>query len=368
MSKMIVSDMGAFAEVRMGAEGGRCRSGRLAVLAVSQRLAPRAVRRDTAVTAEPARCSSLAGRASRRSAARARRWTRNRASGSAMTISSHLRSRADRKTHISSVPPSGLSAHAPSAGLLGSLPAQTALTGTGEPCRVSGPPAGRSASCPGTTGGRAMTVPARITTTPPPGSPTRRPQRAHLTADPGQLRPADLRPRRRRFRDHRLPAGDRRTLGVLRCGRGRGYRRGSAPQAARRARLIRRPRKQHVSELIRARAGRRRRLAWALVGQVSATACIQTLTRTATRLWRAGELADASGADVPRGLMPILAADFFTVDLLNGTTIYVLTVIEHVTRRIRILGSTPHPTGAWITQQARNLLMDLDDAAKSARQ
>jgi len=66
--------------------------------------------------------------------------------------------------------------------------------------------------------------------------------------------------------------------------------------------------------------------------------------------------------------MPILAADFFTVDLLNGTTIYVLTVIEHVTRRIRILGSTPHPIGAWITQQARNLLMDLDDAAKSARQ
>ncbi len=66
--------------------------------------------------------------------------------------------------------------------------------------------------------------------------------------------------------------------------------------------------------------------------------------------------------------MPILAADFFTVDLLNGTTIYVLTVIEHVTRRIRILGSTRHPTGAWVTQQARNLLMDLDDAAKSARQ
>jgi len=47
--------------------------------------------------------------------------------------------------------------------------------------------------------------------------------------------------------------------------------------------------------------------------------------------------------------MPILAADFFTVDLLNGTTIYVLTVIEHVTRRIRILGSTPHSTGAWVT-------------------
>jgi hypothetical protein len=37
------------------------------------------------------------------------------------------------------------------------------------------------------------------------------------------------------------PAGDRRALRVLRCGGGRGYRRGSAPQAARRARLILRP-------------------------------------------------------------------------------------------------------------------------------
>jgi putative transposase len=60
----------------------------------------------------------------------------------------------------------------------------------------------------------------------------------------------------------------------------------------------------------------------------------------------------------------ILAADFFTVSLLDGTTVYVLAVIEHATRRIRILGSTAHPTGAWATQQARNLLMDLDDAAE----
>lgn len=63
----------------------------------------------------------------------------------------------------------------------------------------------------------------------------------------------------------------------------------------------------------------------------------------------------------------ILATDFFTVDLLNGTTVYVLAVIEHSSRRIRILGGTVHPTGAWVTQQARNLLMDLDGTAKTIK-
>ena len=59
----------------------------------------------------------------------------------------------------------------------------------------------------------------------------------------------------------------------------------------------------------------------------------------------------------------ILACDFFSVDLLDGTQAHVLTVIEHATRRIRILGVTLHPTGDWTAQQARNLLMDLGDQA-----
>ena len=59
----------------------------------------------------------------------------------------------------------------------------------------------------------------------------------------------------------------------------------------------------------------------------------------------------------------ILATDFFTVDLLDGTTKYVLAVIEHATRRIRILGVTDHPNDAWVSQMARNLLMDLDGHA-----
>ena len=51
----------------------------------------------------------------------------------------------------------------------------------------------------------------------------------------------------------------------------------------------------------------------------------------------------------------ILALDLFTVGLLNGTKVYVLAVIEHGTRRIRVLGATEHPVQAWVVQQARNL-------------
>ena len=63
----------------------------------------------------------------------------------------------------------------------------------------------------------------------------------------------------------------------------------------------------------------------------------------------------------------ILALDFFTADLLNGTKVYILAVIEHGTRRIRVLGATEHPVQAWVVQQARNLLMDLEDAGTQVK-
>ena len=46
---------------------------------------------------------------------------------------------------------------------------------------------------------------------------------------------------------------------------------------------------------------------------------------------------------------------------------FVLAVIEHHTRRIRVLGATGHPTASWVAQAARNLVMELQDAGCMTR-
>jgi putative transposase len=51
----------------------------------------------------------------------------------------------------------------------------------------------------------------------------------------------------------------------------------------------------------------------------------------------------------------MLACDFFTVETLTLRRIYVLFFIELDSRRVHLAGCTTNPSGAWVTQQARNL-------------
>jgi putative transposase len=101
-------------------------------------------------------------------------------------------------------------------------------------------------------------------------------------------------------------------------------------------------------------AGLGHKLAPSTVWQILKDAGIDPAPRRSGQAWRAFLDAQAK---------TILAADFFHVDTVLLRRRYVLFFIEHGTRRVHLAGITAHPTGQWVTQQARNLLVNLEDRA-----
>jgi len=100
--------------------------------------------------------------------------------------------------------------------------------------------------------------------------------------------------------------------------------------------------------------------------RVAATT-IRTLLRTA-RLGPAPRRSGPTWTEFLRAQAHgIIACDFFTVETAWLRTLYVLVFIELGSRRIHLSPATAHPDSTWVTQQARNLVMDLDGRSPAIR-
>ena len=63
----------------------------------------------------------------------------------------------------------------------------------------------------------------------------------------------------------------------------------------------------------------------------------------------------------------LMACDFFHIDTIFLRRRYLLVFIHHDTRLVRIAGITSNPVASWVTQQARNLSMELADQANAIK-
>jgi putative transposase len=63
----------------------------------------------------------------------------------------------------------------------------------------------------------------------------------------------------------------------------------------------------------------------------------------------------------------LIACDFFHVDTVLLRRLYVLVFIHHDTRLVRIAAITSNPVASWVTQQSRNLSMELAEQASAIK-
>ncbi len=100
------------------------------------------------------------------------------------------------------------------------------------------------------------------------------------------------------------------------------------------------------------------RIAASTVWQILHNAGIDPAPRRSGPTWRQFLTSQAKA---------VLAVDFLHVDTILLRRIYVLIAVEHGSRRVHLVGVSAHPTGAWTTQAARNLMMDLADRVSTIK-